>query len=115
DHDVHGHGTQHRYLERHLRPVPHTADLAAGRARRHADGRRGPLHDGIGGGRRVGLALGFWPDGGPLGVVAAVGLMLVFAFSLSWVWTAIGLNTQKPETVMQLSMTILFPLTFASN
>ena len=63
----------------------------------------------------VGVALGFRPDGGPLGVVAAVGLLLVFAFSLSWVWTAIGLRLKTPESVMQMSMTVLFPLTFASN
>jgi ABC-2 type transport system permease protein len=63
----------------------------------------------------LGVALGFRPDGGPLGVVAAVGLLLVFAFSLSWVWTVIGLRMQTPESVMQVSMTVLFPLTFASN
>lgn len=63
----------------------------------------------------VGLALGFRPDGGPLGVVAAVGLLLWFAFTLSWVWTVLGLRLQTPESVMQLSMTVLFPLTFASN
>jgi ABC-2 type transport system permease protein len=63
----------------------------------------------------VGLALGFRPDGGPLGVVAAVVLLLVFAFSLSWVWTAVGLKMPTPEAVMQMSMTVLFPVTFASN
>jgi ABC-2 type transport system permease protein len=63
----------------------------------------------------VGVALGFRPDGGPVGVVAAVALLLVFSFSLSWVWTALGLKLQTPESVMQLSMTVLFPLTFASN
>ena len=63
----------------------------------------------------VGIALGFRPDGGPIGVVAAVALLLVFSFSLSWVWTALGLKLQTPESVMQLSMTVLFPLTFASN
>ena len=63
----------------------------------------------------LGIALGFRPDDGLLGVVLAIGLLLVFAFSLSWVWTSIGLSVQKPETVMQLSMTVLFPLTFASN
>lgn len=63
----------------------------------------------------LGLILGFRPDGGPIGVVLAVALLLVFAFSLSWVWTAIGLRMQTPETVMQVSMTVLFPLTFASN
>jgi ABC-2 type transport system permease protein len=63
----------------------------------------------------LGVALGFRPDGGPLGVVAAVGLLLVFSFSLSWIWTAIGLRVQTPESVLQVSMTVLFPLTFASN
>ncbi len=48
-------------------------------------------------------------------MVAAVALLLVFSFSLSWVWTTIGMVMQTPETVMQMSMTVLFPLTFASN
>ncbi|MGH9116505.1 MAG: ABC transporter permease [Acidimicrobiales bacterium] len=63
----------------------------------------------------LGVALGFRPDGGALGVLLAVTLLLVFAFSLSWVWTAVGLRMQTPESVMQVSMTVLFPLTFASN
>ena len=63
----------------------------------------------------VGVILGFRPDGGPLGVVLAVALLLVFSFSLSWVWTVVGLKVQKPDTVLQVSMTVLFPLTFASN
>ena len=63
----------------------------------------------------LGLILGFRPDGGPVGVVAAVALLLVFSFSLSWVWTAIGLKMPTPESVMQTAMTVLFPLTFASN
>jgi ABC-2 type transport system permease protein len=63
----------------------------------------------------LGVALGFRPHGGPVGVVLAVALLLVFSFAMSWIWTAIGLKMQTPETVMQLSMTVLFPLTFASN
>ncbi len=63
----------------------------------------------------LGIVLGFRPDGGPVGVVAAVALLLVFSFSLSWAWTLIGLKMQTAETVMQMSMTVLFPLTFASN
>jgi len=47
--------------------------------------------------------------------VLAIALLLVFSFSLSWVWSAVGLKVQTPEAVMQMSMTILFPLTFASN
>lgn len=63
----------------------------------------------------VGVVLGFRPHGGPFGVLAAVMLLLVFSFSLSWVWIALGLKMQTPESVMQTSMTVLFPLTFASN
>jgi ABC-2 type transport system permease protein len=63
----------------------------------------------------VGLALGFRPDGGPVGVLAAVALVLVFAFCLSWAWTTLAFRVPTPESVMQISMTVLFPLTFASN
>jgi ABC-2 type transport system permease protein len=63
----------------------------------------------------LGLALGFRPDGGPVGVVLAVALLLAFSFAMSWIWNAIGLKMQTPESVMQVSMTVLFPLTFASN
>lgn len=63
----------------------------------------------------LGVALGFRPDGGVLGVVAAVAVLLVFAFSLSWIWTSIGLVARKPESVMYMSMMVLFPLTFVSN
>ena len=63
----------------------------------------------------LGVALGFRPGAGPVGVLLAVALLLVFSFSLSWVWTAVGLKMQTPESVMQTSMTVLFPLTFASD
>lgn len=63
----------------------------------------------------LGIVLGFRPDRGVLGVVAAVALVLVFAFCLSWVWTAMAFRLPTPESVMQMAMTVLFPLTFASN
>ena len=63
----------------------------------------------------LGVALGFRPDGGPVGVVLAVALLVLFAFSLSWAWTALAFRLPTPESVMQISMTVLFPLTFASN
>ena len=63
----------------------------------------------------LGLVLGFRPDGGVLGVLLAVALLLVFSFSLSWVWTALGLVLRTPNSVMGVSMMVLFPLTFASN
>jgi ABC-2 type transport system permease protein len=63
----------------------------------------------------LGLVLGFRPDGGVLGVVLSVALLLVFSFSLSWIRTALGLVLRTPNAVMGVSMMVLFPLTFASN
>lgn len=63
----------------------------------------------------LGLVMGYRPEGGAVGVVAAVGLLLVFCFSLSWVWTALGLKMRTPETLLNASMMVLFPLTFLSN
>jgi ABC-2 type transport system permease protein len=63
----------------------------------------------------LGLLLGFRPDGGAAGVLAAIGLLLVFSFSLSWIWTALGFVMRTPESLMAGSFLILFPLTFVSN
>ena len=63
----------------------------------------------------LGLILGFRPEGGLPGVLAAVALLLVFSFSLSWIWTALGLVMRTPNAVMGVSAMILFPLTFVSN
>ena len=63
----------------------------------------------------LGLLLGFRPDGGVPGVLLSVALLLVFSFGLSWIWTALGLVLRTPNSVMGVSMMVLFPLTFASN
>jgi ABC-2 type transport system permease protein len=63
----------------------------------------------------LGLVLGFRPDGGVFGMLLSVALLLVFSFGLSWIWTALGLVLRTPNSVMGVSMMVLFPLTFASN
>ena len=63
----------------------------------------------------LGLILGFRPDGGIIGVLMSILLLLVFSFSLSWIWIALGLVMRTPESLMAVSMIILFPLTFVSN
>jgi ABC-2 type transport system permease protein len=63
----------------------------------------------------IGLLIGFRPGGGVLGVVLAVGLVLVFAFALSWLWIIVGMLVKSPESVMTTSFVVLFPLTFASD
>jgi len=63
----------------------------------------------------LGLALGFRPDGGVVGVLAAVALVLAFAFGLSWIWTTLALILRTPSAVQNIGLLVLFPLTFASN
>jgi ABC-2 type transport system permease protein len=63
----------------------------------------------------VGLVLGFRPGGGVLGVLAGVGLLIVFSFAFSWIWTMFGLFLRSEKSVMGVSMLVLFPLTFLSN
>ena len=63
----------------------------------------------------LGFVLGFRADASFPGVPMAIGLLLVFCFAMSWMWIVLGLKAQTAESVMQMSMTILFPLTFASN
>jgi len=62
-----------------------------------------------------GAAIGFRPAGGAPGVLAGLGLLLVFALSLSWAWTALGLLLRTPQAVMSAGTVVLFPLTLASN
>ncbi|MCL1632511.1 ABC transporter permease [Sporolactobacillus sp. CPB3-1] len=63
----------------------------------------------------LGLILGFRPLGGTLGVIAGILIILIFSFSLSWIFTVVGLLLQTSKAVMGISMTLLFPITFASN
>lgn len=63
----------------------------------------------------LGLFLGFRPEAGLSGVLMSLGLVLVFAFSLSWIWTTVGLSIDNPETVSMVSSLTTFPLTFISN
>lgn len=63
----------------------------------------------------VGMIIGFRPDGGVLGVLAGVLLLLVFSFAFSWVWTMFGLLLRTEKSVMGVSMMVLFPLTFLSD
>jgi ABC-2 type transport system permease protein len=63
----------------------------------------------------VGLVLGFRPGGGVAGVLAGIGLLVVFSFAFSWIWTMFGLLLRSEKSVMGVSMLVLFPLTFLSN
>lgn len=63
----------------------------------------------------LGIVLGYRPDAGVGGILAAVALVVVFAFGLSWVMTTVGLLMRAPNAVMNAGFMTLFPLTFLSN
>jgi ABC-2 type transport system permease protein len=63
----------------------------------------------------LGVILGFRPSAGVGGVIAAMALVVVFAFGLSWVFTTLGLLMRSPNAVMNAGFLGIFPLTFLSN
>ncbi len=63
----------------------------------------------------LGLVLGFRPAAGLGGVLAAIALVVVFAFGLAWVFTTVGLLMRTPSAVMNGGFMALFPLTFLST
>jgi ABC-2 type transport system permease protein len=62
----------------------------------------------------LGVVLGFRPDN-VVGVLLAFALLLLFALSLTTIWIIFGLMLRTPESVMQSSIMILFPLVFLTN
>jgi daunorubicin/doxorubicin transport system permease protein len=63
----------------------------------------------------LGVVLGYRPGAGVPGAVAALALVVVFAFGLSWVFTTLGLVLRSPNAVMNAGFMGIFPLTFLSN
>jgi ABC-2 type transport system permease protein len=63
----------------------------------------------------IGLILGYRPEAGIPGVVAAFALLLAIGFGMGWIFIVLGLLVRTPMTVMTLGFTFMFPLVFASN
>ena len=63
----------------------------------------------------VGMLVGFRPEGGIVGNAAAIGLMLLFGFALSWVGVAAGALVRTPEALQGIIFAVVFPLTFVSS
>ncbi|WP_040511032.1 ABC transporter permease [Gordonia soli] len=62
----------------------------------------------------VGLVMGYRP-GSPMGLVVAALLIVVVAFTLSWIFALLGVVMSTASGVQGLSMLVLMPLTFVSN
>jgi ABC transporter DrrB family efflux protein len=62
-----------------------------------------------------GLIVGWRVHEGLLKAAAGFGLLLLFAFAMSWVGALIGLAVPNPETANTAGFIWLFPVTFLSN
>ncbi len=63
----------------------------------------------------VGYSVGFRVHTSFLGLLAGIGILLLFAFSMTWIFAIVGLKAPDPETAQAMSFPILAPLVFASS
>jgi ABC-2 type transport system permease protein len=63
----------------------------------------------------LGLALGYRPEAGFVGILMAVALVVVFSSGLSWGFATVGLLMRAPNAVSSAGSMALFPLVFLSN
>ncbi|KDN85934.1 ABC transporter permease [Kitasatospora cheerisanensis] len=61
------------------------------------------------------MILGLDIKGGPLNLLAAVGLSLVFGASLMWVSMLLGMSLRSAQAVQGMSMLVMMPLQFGSS
>jgi ABC-2 type transport system permease protein len=63
----------------------------------------------------TGLLVGWRIRTSILDALAGFGLLLLFAFAISWLMALVGLSVKSPEVVQNASFIIIFPLTFIAN
>jgi ABC-2 type transport system permease protein len=63
----------------------------------------------------TGMAMGYRPDGGVVGVLGAILLGIVAGWSLAWIFTWFGTIGRSAQGVQGISLMVMFPLTFLSN
>ncbi len=63
----------------------------------------------------LGVILGYRPSNGVPGVLAALAVVVLFSFALSWAFTTLGLLLRSPQAVLNAGFMTIFPLTFLSN
>lgn len=63
----------------------------------------------------VGIVMGLRPEGGPAAVVLAGLLVIVVAWSISWIFAYFGVVARTASSVSGIANLVLFPLTFLSN
>ncbi len=63
----------------------------------------------------VGFAVGFRSPNGAGGLLAALGLVVLFGYALSWAFVALGLAVGDPEAVQAAGVPIMFLLVFSAS
>ncbi len=63
----------------------------------------------------VGVAVGWRPDGSSVEIIAGIGIVIAFSYSLCWLFAIVGLSVRDSETAQAVSFPILAPLVFASS
>ena len=63
----------------------------------------------------TGLIVGWRIRSSPLEALAGFGLLLLFAYAISWIMASIGLWVRSPEVFNNASFIAIFPLTFVAN
>ncbi|MCR6491207.1 ABC transporter permease [Cellulomonas sp. P24] len=63
----------------------------------------------------TGLAVGWRIRGSFLDALTGYGVLLVFAYAISWIMAWIGMLVPSPEVVNNASFIVIFPLTFIAN
>jgi ABC-2 type transport system permease protein len=63
----------------------------------------------------VGFAVGFRAVHGAAALLAALGLVLLFAYAFSWVFVAVGLRVSDPEAAQAIGVPLIFLLVFTSS
>ncbi|MFY9488828.1 MAG: ABC transporter permease [Solirubrobacterales bacterium] len=63
----------------------------------------------------VGLLVGYRPEGSVLDWAVALGVILLFSFSISWLGALMAMGVPNVEALQQISFIIILPLTFASS
>jgi ABC-2 type transport system permease protein len=63
----------------------------------------------------VGFAVGFRSPNGAWALLAALGLVLLFSYAISWFFVAIGLRVSDPEAAQAIGVPIMFLLVFTSS